>query len=164
QQNPSITPDTIKARMMKTAWKGYPTTSWTVTAAGVGFLSQYDVFTIGAGYLDIDAALHNVNVASGSAASPVAVYDQCAKQARLVINSPSGTSIVWGETSVWGTSIIWGDSAVMADSIIWGDSAIWGDPALGGTSIIWSDSIIWGDESIVEQVLDALSIGEDGEN
>ena len=67
QKDPTLTPDTIKARMMKTAWKGYPTTSWAYDARGVGYLSQYDVFTIGAGYLDVDAVLGSTDVASGGA-------------------------------------------------------------------------------------------------
>src|SRR5215472_5994990 len=73
QKDPTLTPDTIKARMMKTAWKGYPTTSWAYDTRGVGYLSQYDVFTIGAGYLDVDAVLGSNDVVNAGAASPVAV-------------------------------------------------------------------------------------------
>jgi len=75
QYDPTLTPDTIKARMMKTAWKGYPTSSWGYDLLGFGYLSQDDVFTIGAGYLDVEAALRNTDLVNGGAPSPIAVFD-----------------------------------------------------------------------------------------
>src|SRR5262249_4834793 len=65
QKDPTLTPDTIKARMMKTAWKGYPVNSWGYDVKGIGHFSQYDVFTIGSGYLDVDAALQSTDVVNG---------------------------------------------------------------------------------------------------
>jgi len=58
QKNPSLTPDQVKARLMKTASKfapGFSTATDPVT--GVTYTSEYDIFTIGAGYLNIPAAL-----------------------------------------------------------------------------------------------------------
>ena len=72
QKDPTLSPDTIKARMMKTAWKGYPGNSWGYDIWGQGYFSQYDMFTIGAGYLDIYSALKNTDVVNGGAPSPVA--------------------------------------------------------------------------------------------
>ena len=34
QKDPTLTPDTVKARMMKTAWKGYPGNSWAYDSNG----------------------------------------------------------------------------------------------------------------------------------
>src|SRR5437899_6185189 len=56
QAQPKITPDQVKARLMKTAYKAFPSFSIAtdpVTAAV--YVSQYDIFTVGAGYLDIAA-------------------------------------------------------------------------------------------------------------
>ena len=54
QQNASLTPDLIKARMMQTASKNFPVTSVAVDpATGISYTSQYDIFTIGAGYLNV---------------------------------------------------------------------------------------------------------------
>jgi serine protease AprX len=160
QNDPTLTPDTIKARMMKTAWKGYPTSSWGYDLRGSGYLSQYDVFTIGAGYLDVDAALGTADLASGGAPSPIAVFNPVTGQARLT----NSLSVVWGSSVVWGNSIVWADSIVwspglVGDSIIWGNSVVWGQTSLAGNSIIWSTSIVWSPDS-----LDAMSAGEDGEN
>jgi serine protease AprX len=162
QQNSALSPDSVKARMMKTAWKGYPLNSWGYDLRGLGYLSQYDVFTIGAGYLDVNAALRSTDIASGGAPSPTAVYDPNTKQAKL-LNGTSitwGTTITWGSSLVWGNSIVWGGSAVLNDSIIWGNSIVWGDNSLTGNSIIWGASITWGGGDGIA----ALSDGEDGEN
>jgi len=58
QANPSLTPDQVKARLMKTAYKSFPTSSVAVDpTTGQSYTSFYDLFTVGAGYLDVAAAL-----------------------------------------------------------------------------------------------------------
>src|SRR5256884_9992604 len=58
QQNPNLTPDQVKARLMKTASKNFPAYS-TVTdsTTGITCTDYYDIFTIGAGYHHIGPAL-----------------------------------------------------------------------------------------------------------
>jgi serine protease AprX len=159
QKDPTLTPDTIKARMMKTAWKGYPANSWGYDTWGQSYFSQYDMFTIGAGYLDIYAALRNTDVVNGGAASPIAYRNANGKYGlNNGLSITWGHSITWGSSIVWTNSIVWGGNCVLSDSIIWGDSIVWGDTTLQGNSIIWSNSIIWGSSSI-----GGLSDGEDGE-
>lgn len=161
QKDPTLTPDTIKARMMKTAWKGYPVNSWGYDVKGQGHFSQYDVFTIGAGYLDIDAALQSTDVASGGAPSPVVNFNPTTGTATIA-NSQSitwGNSITWGSSIVWGNSIVWGSNAVLSDSIIWGNSIVWGQSSVTGNSIIWGNSIVWGANSVA-----GLNDSEDGED
>jgi len=161
QKDPTLTPDTIKARMMKTAWKGYPGNSWASDSKGKSYFSQYDVFTIGAGYLDVYASLKNNDVVNGGASSPIA-YRSTATGKYGLMNSQSitwGNSITWGSSIIWGDSIVWGGNCVISDSIIWGDSIVWGDTTLAANNTIWGQSIIWGADSMA-----ALSDGEDGEN
>lgn len=93
QKDPTLTPDTIKARMMKTAWKGYPGSSWAYDTWGKSYFAQYDVFTIGAGYLDIYASLKNNDVVNGGASSPIA-YRNTATGTYSFTNSQSGKSVV----------------------------------------------------------------------
>lgn len=162
QKDSTLTPDTIKARMMKSAWKGYPVTSWGYSVWNVGYLSQYDVFTIGAGYIDVYAALKNTDVVNGGAASPVA-YRDTATGTYSFSNSQSitwGNSITWGSSIIWGNSIVWGSNALVSDSIIWGSSIVWGDSTCSANSIIWGDSMIWGASTSIN----GLSDSEDGEN
>ena len=74
QNQPSLTPDQIKARLMKTASKSmaaYNTDSDSWYSHNYGY--QADIFTVGAGYLDINAALSNNDLVNAPALSPVAI-------------------------------------------------------------------------------------------
>jgi serine protease AprX len=79
QRFPSLSPDQVKAVLMKTASKAFPASSVaTDPGTGVMYTSYYDIFTIGAGYLDVWAALNTSDLlsATGTALSPSAYYDQ----------------------------------------------------------------------------------------
>src|SRR5271170_3489827 len=103
QQHPWMTPDQIKARLMKTAYKNFPTSSTaTDPITGQTYTSYYDLFTIGAGYLDVQAALNNNNVAPGNvgaALSPTAVYNSSTGTVAL----SNGNSVIAGNSVVWGS-------------------------------------------------------------
>jgi serine protease AprX len=161
QQNPALTPDEVKARLMKTAWKGFGVYTTSYDVFNNPYNNQYDIFTYGAGYLDIDAALADTAVAEGAALSPTAVYNAANNTVTIVnTNSPTGTSIVWGSSIVWGTSIIWGSSVLNAESIVWGSSVVWGNSVDTGFSVVWGSSIIWGASTSDA----AFSDSQDGEN
>ena len=103
QQNPSLTPDQIKARLMRTALKSFPSSS-VVIDGGVSYYSQYDVFTVGAGYLNIPAALADTALvpAGKRALSPLAVYDAQSNKVQMVFNPAS----VCGDPAVRGSSAV----------------------------------------------------------
>lgn len=166
QGDPSLTPDQIKAMLMQTAFKNIQQYS-TVTdpTTGITYYLQADIFTVGAGYLDIHAAGLTTQLAPaivGSALSPVATINSSGSVA-LSPNGSSvlgGTSILWGSSSVWGSSILWGSSSVEGSSILWGSSTsldassiLWGSSlSLNATSILWgssstqldAESVLWG--------------------
>src|SRR5271154_2466379 len=76
QRNPSLTPDTVKARLMKTASKTFPLTSTaTDPTTGQTYTDTYDIFTVGAGYIDVYAALNSSDQVSGAAISPTVAYN-----------------------------------------------------------------------------------------
>src|SRR5581483_2218532 len=64
--NPALSPDVIKARLMKTADKTFPQ-STTLVINSVATTLQYDVFSVGAGYINIPAALSNQDPVQGKA-------------------------------------------------------------------------------------------------
>jgi serine protease AprX len=163
QKNPSLTPDQVKARLMKTAWKGFNQYSQSYDNWGNTYSNQYDIFTYGAGYLDIDAALNNTDLAAGVALSPTAVYDPTTGTVSIV-NTTSvvwgGTSVVWGATSVvWGNSVVWGANTITSNSVVWGStSVVWGASSVSGFSVVW------GATSTTASPMSAFSDGSDGEN
>ena len=74
---PRLSPDEVKARLMRTARKSFPAASTAVdSVTGQTYTSQYDIFTVGAGYLDIGAALASIErIAAGATAFSPAVYN-----------------------------------------------------------------------------------------
>jgi len=142
QGQPSLTPDQIKARLMKTASKSmarYSTDSDSWYSHNYG--NQSDIFTIGAGYLDINAALSSSDLVTAPALSPVASYNPATGLVTISRNLPSS----WGNPMTWGDSVVWG-SAVFVGlsngfSVVWGDSVVWGNSISGGFSVVWGDSI-----------------------
>jgi serine protease AprX len=148
QKNSRLTPDQVKARLMRSAFKTFPRYS-TATDPDTGdkYTSQYDIFTIGAGYLDIQAALNNTDLAPatiGIAKSPAVARDKSGNV--YVVTGPSvlwGGSIMWGTSAVWGTSVVWGTKS-SGESVLWGSSIVWGSDSTEGYSVLWGTSIVWG--------------------
>ncbi len=149
QKTPTLTPDLVKARMMRTASKSFPASyTYTDPATGVSYTVQHDLFTIGAGYLDANAALNDTSTGAGSALSPRAAYDAATGSVSLVYNYLSGTNIIWGTNIVWGTNIIWGTNIVWGtNTVVEGTNIVWGDSATSGFNIVWGDNIVWCDSS-----------------
>ncbi len=76
QKQPGLTPDQVKARLMKTASKQFPVSSVAMDpVTGVTYVDYYDAFTVGAGYMDVGAALKNTDLVAGYALSPTATYN-----------------------------------------------------------------------------------------
>jgi serine protease AprX len=114
QKTPALTPDQVKAKLMRTATKNFPASSVAVDpVTNMSYTSYYDIFTIGAGYLDISAALADTTVvASGNAISPTAYYDSATGNITL--------QSIGAEHVIWGTNLNWADTHV-----IWGTSVVW---------------------------------------
>jgi len=155
QQNPSRTPDQVKALLMRTAYKTFPTSSQaTDPVTGVVYTSYYDLFTIGAGYLDIGAALADTTSFTGSALSPTAVLDSGTGSATV---SCTGSDIcanqfIWGTQAIWATSeFINGTQAIWGTQGLWGTQAIWATQAVWATQSIWATQFLWGTQSIWAQ-------------
>jgi serine protease AprX len=163
QQTPSLTPDQVKARLMKTAWKGFGQYTYSHDSFGNLYNNESDLFTYGAGYLDINAALGNTDLATGLALSPTAVINSNGS-VTIANTSPdsnfAGSSVVWGATSVvWGNSVVWGSNAISSTSVVWGaTSVVWGANSVSGYSVVW------GATSTIESAVAALSEGDPGDN
>ncbi|HEX6821869.1 MAG TPA: S8 family peptidase [Candidatus Sulfotelmatobacter sp.] len=157
EQN-TLTPDQVKARLMKTAYKmGLLSTSAYVPHLFMSFVDFYDLFSVGSGLLNVQAATTNTDLAPagvGSALSPYAVYNQQTGVVSLVYGNGtvSSTSVVWGSSVVWGTSVVWGSNVVSGNSVVWGSSMPWNNNLLSAFSVVWgsstgtasASSVVWG--------------------
>ena len=149
-----LTPDQVKARLMKTATKSFPSTSSVYDPlAKKTYVSHYDLFTVGAGYLDAWGALASTDSTSGSAQSPIAIYDVVAKTVSIqtVANS------IWGSDPIWANNVVWGDSVLKGMNVVWGDNVVWGEKANKGFNVVWGETSQW------QQSSDS-SLSTNGEN
>jgi serine protease AprX len=159
QKDPSLTPDTVKARLMKTATKTFPVSSVaTDPSTGQSYTSYYDIFTVGAGYVDATSALADYEEAHLSSVSPSASYNPITKRGSLILPLTSNWTwapqwsppVVWGNTELPNGSTIWNSSYAWNSSNEWGTSIAWGTSGPGSTSIAWGTSgpggtsIAWG--------------------
>ncbi len=144
QADPSLTPDTVKARLMKSAEKRL----------------VYDLFSEGAGFADVHAALAEEGTALSQALSPTVQWTV----AGLAID---GTGTQWLNSLAFDLATVYGPEPLRGTGSVWTDSGIWSDPSsesfptdVSGHSVIWgggrktsgsggpssttSDSVIWG--------------------
>ena len=147
QANPSLTPDTVKARLMLSADKWADPTG------------SQDPLTYGAGYLNVPAALASTVTAVLPALSPTLVQNAdgtvslVMDRAAWGSTATAGSRAAWG-TGLWGTGVTdmraaWGTSllfapGVTADRAAWGTNAMTSSRAAWGTSTVWSDRAAWG--------------------
>ncbi len=151
QKDPTLSPDTIKSRLMKTANKnftpGYYLYDSTVKA---NRYLQQDLFTVGSGYLNIPAALASTDIATGPAASPSAQLQANGTMAIISnsgLGSPSGVwsaSNIWGNnTAIEGSSVVWTIDG-SANGMIEGQSVIWTyDGSDQSSNTVYGESVVW---------------------
>lgn len=145
QANPTLSPDTLKARLMASADK------WTFPDG------TSDPCTFGAGYIDIPAALAStITVPAGTyAVSPTLSEDSSG-------NVSISTSIIAANRSVWGTQSLTDLRSVWGARSVWGTSSnllsasrsVWG-------SSVWSDRSVWGTDSSSVDLSSVALFGED---
>ncbi len=175
QEQNTLTPDQVKARLMKTAYKmGMFSTSAYVPHLMMNFLDFYDLFSVGSGLLNVQAAVANTDLAPsnvGAALSPAAFYNPQTGVVSLVYGNSSvgSNSVVWGSSVVWGTSVVWGSSLLSGNSVVWGSSLPWNTNSLAAFSVVWgsstgtasASSVVWG--SSVTNATSAFSDAGDDE-
>jgi serine protease AprX len=130
EAKPTLSPDTIKARLMLTADK------WTDPQG------YADPCTYGAGYLNIPKALKCQVVPKRPARSPALIQDSSGN-VNVDLNSILSGGSIWGTDvtdlrAVWGTRAIWGSNTLSSSRAIWGTS-VWGDRAIWGTDVFSID-------------------------
>jgi serine protease AprX len=158
QQNAQLTPDQVKARLMKSTYKSLPvSTNAYVPHLQQTFTDFYDLLSVGSGLVDMQNAVNDANLAPanvGAALSPSVVYNTSNGVVSLVEGNSivAPTSVVWGSSVVWGTSVVWGAN-VTGSSVVWGSSLPWNDNLLSAFSVVWGSttatgtqatSVVWG--------------------
>ena len=167
EKEPTLTPATVKARLMRSARK--------LAAAPTA---------IGAGLLDVEAALNDTGVVGGQALSPLVSYD-AALDATLI----EDTGVLWGAEiwsagylydggAVWATGsgagagglsalgYGWTNSGVQANGYGWTDNGVhangygWTDGGVEAKGYGWTDSGVEA-KSLIQTGIDGSGIIND---
>jgi serine protease AprX len=123
QKDRTLTPDQVKFRLMKTAAKSFSLLTTSVDAAtGDSYNLRHDPFSVGAGYLDIVAALNNSDKPTRPALAPKVRYNAATRTVEMRRDGYA-TTILWGDSAQpW--HYIWGPGIVSGTSILWGDGGV----------------------------------------
>lgn len=155
QAYPGLTPDQLKALLMASANKTVIPQTNVVTDpnSSTSFTAHNDVFTKGAGYLDLQAAITSASAYSSSlpstgfALSPVASYNSSDGTVSLLADpnalwgkgATSSTAFFLSESGVYGsTSFVAGGVAVL-----WGSTALWDFNDSGAFTALWGRNSLW---------------------
>src|SRR5581483_8317784 len=103
-----------------------------------------DIYSRGAGYLNIPRALQSTALASSYALSPYCTLDNGVvtihwDQAVWTDQALTSEHAVWADQTVGADQAIWGDHAVWADQAIWSDHAVWADQTVAADHAVWAD-------------------------
>ena len=157
QAAPRLSPDEVKALLMVHADRSYFPQTSSVTAGGVVYNANYDIFTIGAGYLDIDqtidaALVNGGSVPSGTAMSPIAAYNPSTGNV-VAVTDPSS---LWTQTGPWSASSVYGNNAFISSDnspALWNSTPVWGNDDPNGFTALWgqgssdASTALWGQGS-----------------
>lgn len=153
-QDSTMTPDQVKARLMRTAWRNFEPTASVILSTGQTYPIQHDVFTVGAGYLNLKGALSTTAKIGSTqrALSPRVILVN--GKVTMTTSYPNVTNICWGDNTNWSTNIVWGDAQfVTGTKTLTGSASVWGSNNTAGFNICWGDNIIWGDSNPFSEAL-----------
>lgn len=126
-KDPGLTPDTVKARLMRSARKmsGDPT-------------------AIGAGALDVEAAMNATGVMSVPALSPIMKLSWNGQIAYVQDTAALWGNSSWGAGNLWAQGYLWTDaSAVGVNGYLWSNAYLWTNANLWADAYLWTNGFLW---------------------
>ncbi len=143
QNEPWLTPDDVKCRLMAAARPA-------VDARGK---PAYSVFQQGAGRVDAYAAVHGA--ASGCANQGLNIDLDLAGTAHYggpanrtqdgtyYLRGMSGDGYVWNGAYLWSGGYLWSDTYAWADAYLWSGGYLWSDSYSWADAHLWSGGYLW---------------------
>jgi serine protease AprX len=129
----TLSPSTVKARLMKSARKiaGDPT----VTGAGV---------------LDVNAAMNLTGTLKSQtqALSPLIALSSDSTRVYVEDTSKLWGSSQWAAGYIWTNGSLWSNGYTSASGYVWSDASLWSNEYLWSNGSIWSNGFIWSNGSI----------------
>jgi hypothetical protein len=126
-KDPTLTPDTVKARLMRSTRKmgGDPT-------------------AIGAGALDVEAAMNATGVMSAPALSPIMKLSSNGQIAYVQDTAALWGSSSWAAGNIWTQGYLWTDaSALGVNGYLWSNAYLWTNANIWADAYLWTNGFLW---------------------
>ncbi|MEL6868168.1 MAG: S8 family serine peptidase [Pseudomonadota bacterium] len=136
-QDSTLSPATIKARLMRSARK-----------------IDGDPIATGAGVLDITAALQETGTVT---AAPTPRLIRASGQKTILIedtaslwgNQDFNADAIWSKGFLWTQGYLWTDGNVYANGYLWTDGHLWANGYLWTDNSLWSNGFLWTDHNMM---------------
>jgi len=145
-KDPSLTPATVKARLMRSARK-----------------LDADPSEAGAGLLDVEAALDDSGIVIGEALSPLMVFDDTTDAVLVEDTAALWGDAVWGSGYLYNNGFSWASGATFTDENgVTANGYMWTDGGLQAKGYMWTDGVsakgyMWTDGVDAKSLLDGDS-------
>ncbi|MET0551457.1 MAG: S8 family peptidase [Vicinamibacteria bacterium] len=126
-KDPSLTPATVKARLMRTARKmsGDPT-------------------AIGAGALDVESAMNATGVLNGQALSPLMKLSSNGQIAYVQDTAQLWGGSSWSAGNLWAQGYLWTDASLLGSAgYLWSNAYLWTNANLWADAYLWTNGFLW---------------------
>jgi subtilisin family serine protease len=126
-KDPTLTPATVKARLMRSARKmsGDPTAN-------------------GAGALDVEAAMNATGVMNGQALSPVMKLSWNGQVAYVQDTAQLWGGSSWAAGNIWSQGYLWTDASILGvDGYLWSNAYLWTNANLWADAYLWTNGFLW---------------------
>lgn len=122
-KDPSLTPATVKARLMRSAMK-----------------IDADPTEVGAGLLDVDAALSDSGVIAGEALSPLMIFDDVSGGVLVEDTAELWGDALWSAGYLFNSGFTWSGGATFTDENgVTANGYMWTDGAVSAKGYMWTD-------------------------
>ncbi|MGI9233905.1 MAG: S8 family peptidase, partial [Woeseiaceae bacterium] len=150
-KDPSLTPATVKARLMRSAMK-----------------LDADPSEAGAGLIDVEAALDDSGTVSNEALSPLMVFDEASGGVLVEDTAALWGDAVWGSGYLYNNGFSWAGGAAFTDENgVTANGYMWTDGNVSAKGYMWTNGgvsakgYMWTDGVDAKSLLDGDDFGDD---
>ncbi len=126
-KSPTLSPATIKARLMRSARK----------------IAGSDPTATGAGVLNVIAALNDTGVVSGQALSPLMSRSNQGSAIMVEDTATLWGNAAWGAGYLWNNGYLWSNNFTAANGYLWSDGYLWNNGYLWSNGYLWNNGYLW---------------------
>jgi serine protease AprX len=123
----TLSPATVKARLMRSARK----------------MSNIDATALGAGVLNVNAALGQTGVVTGQALSPLMKRSSSGSAIMVEDTAQLWGNSAWSAGYLWSDGYLWSNNYTQSNGYLWSDGYLWQNGYLWSNGYLWNNGYLW---------------------